>query len=88
MNPTTRVFAALTQALLGCICLLTQVTAAPRNVALPDYASRPGQMVDVGGYRLNLYCMGRGAPTVMLLSGGGWGAVAWVELPQIGRAHV
>jgi pimeloyl-ACP methyl ester carboxylesterase len=43
-------------------------------------------MVDVGGYRLNLYCMGQGAPTVVLLSGGGWGAVAWAELqPRLAK---
>jgi pimeloyl-ACP methyl ester carboxylesterase len=26
----------------------------------------PGQMVDVGGYRLHIYCMGAGSPTVIL----------------------
>lgn len=29
----------------------------------------PGQLVDVGGYKLHLYCMGEGAPTVILESG-------------------
>jgi pimeloyl-ACP methyl ester carboxylesterase len=86
MNHTTRVFGILTQGLLGGILMFTEVAAAPRNVTLPNYASRPGQMVDVGGYRLNLYCMGRGTPTVVLLSGGGWGAVAWAELqPRIAK---
>jgi len=28
-----------------------------------------GQMVDVGGYSLNIYCTGVGAPTVILESG-------------------
>lgn len=26
----------------------------------------PGQLIDVGGYRLHLYCMGEGSPTVIL----------------------
>ncbi|HEX4241290.1 MAG TPA: alpha/beta hydrolase [Steroidobacteraceae bacterium] len=50
--------------------------AQPRK-ELPAYALRPGQMIDVGGYRLNLYCFGSGRPTVVFLSGGAWGAVAW-----------
>jgi pimeloyl-ACP methyl ester carboxylesterase len=31
----------------------------------------PGQLVDVGGYRLHIYCQGEGSPTVVLLSGSG-----------------
>ena len=29
----------------------------------------PGQLVDVGGYRLHIHCVGEGSPTVILLSG-------------------
>ena len=28
--------------------------------------AQPGQLVDVGGFRLNLYCRGSGSPTVVL----------------------
>jgi pimeloyl-ACP methyl ester carboxylesterase len=40
----------------------------------------PGQLVDVGGYRLHLHCVGQGSPTVVLDAGLGsfsldWGAV-------------
>jgi len=31
----------------------------------------PGQMVDVGGYRLHIYCVGSGSPTVVIDAG--WG---------------
>lgn len=38
----------------------------------------PGQLVDVGGYRLHLYCTGEGSPTVVLEAGsGGKGVIAW-----------
>lgn len=38
----------------------------------------PGQLVDVGGYRLHLYCIGTGSPTVVLEAGsGGKGVIAW-----------
>ena len=31
----------------------------------------PGQLIDVGGHRLHLYCTGSGSPTVVLEPGGG-----------------
>jgi alpha/beta hydrolase family protein len=36
--------------------------------------------VNVGGHRLAISCRGRGRPTVILESGAGWGASAWVLL--------
>lgn len=46
----------------------------------------PGQMVDVGGYRLHIHCTGSGSPTVVIESGwgdssAGWG---WVQ-PEVAR---
>jgi pimeloyl-ACP methyl ester carboxylesterase len=37
----------------------------------------PGQLVDVGGYRLHLYCAGSGTPTVVLESGLGETGAYW-----------
>ena len=38
----------------------------------------PGQLVNVGGYRLHLYCIGEGSPTLVLEAGsGGKGVIAW-----------
>lgn len=78
------------KALLRQLCLAAALLAAPaahaqamRDVRIPDFALTPGQMVDVGGYRLNLYCMGRGTPTVILEAGGGWGAVAWAGVQPV-----
>jgi pimeloyl-ACP methyl ester carboxylesterase len=41
----------------------------------------PGQMVDVGGYRLHIHCTGTGSPTVVIDAGwGGWSANwSWVQ---------
>jgi pimeloyl-ACP methyl ester carboxylesterase len=39
--------------------------------------SAPGQLVDVGGHRLHLHCVGSGTPTIMLESGLGEGAAYW-----------
>src|SRR5256885_8826392 len=46
--------------------------------------ARPGQFVDAGGFRLNLYCMGSGSPTVVFDSGWGDWAPAWSKVqPRI-----
>jgi pimeloyl-ACP methyl ester carboxylesterase len=37
----------------------------------------PGQMVDVGGYRLHINCTGKGSPTVVIESGWGDSSAAW-----------
>ncbi len=37
----------------------------------------PGQMVDVGGYRLHIYCTGTGSPTVVIEAGLGDWSTAW-----------
>jgi pimeloyl-ACP methyl ester carboxylesterase len=44
---------------------------------IPDWAFKPGMLIDVGGHRMNMYCMGQGSPTVVLSAGGGWGAIAF-----------
>jgi pimeloyl-ACP methyl ester carboxylesterase len=41
-----------------------------------------GQMVDVGGYRLHLYCTGQGNPTVVLESGLASPALQWALVQQ------
>jgi pimeloyl-ACP methyl ester carboxylesterase len=37
----------------------------------------PGRLVDVGGRRLHIDCMGSGSPTVILVAGGGAYAIDW-----------
>jgi pimeloyl-ACP methyl ester carboxylesterase len=46
----------------------------------------PGQMVDVGGYDLHLYCMGEGPQTVVLEAGLGGGVLDWsLVQPEIAK---
>jgi pimeloyl-ACP methyl ester carboxylesterase len=48
--------------------------------------ARPGQLVDAGGFRLNLYCMGSGSPAVVFDSGWGDWAPAWSKVqPEIAK---
>jgi pimeloyl-ACP methyl ester carboxylesterase len=37
----------------------------------------PGQMVDVGGYRLHIHCTGNGSPTVVIEAGWGDSSASW-----------
>jgi pimeloyl-ACP methyl ester carboxylesterase len=48
--------------------------------------TQPGQLVDVGGFRLNLYCMGSGSPAVVFDSGYEDWAPAWSTVqPKIAK---
>lgn len=63
------------------IAVVGVVGAVYQNVsAVPDRKlyPPPGQLVDVGGYRLHLHCIGEGSPIVVLEAGsGGKGVIAW-----------
>jgi hypothetical protein len=49
-------------------------------------APPPGRFIDVGGYRLHLWCMGAGAPTVILESGLGGTSAGWGFVqPEVAR---
>ncbi len=48
--------------------------------------SAPGQLVDVGGYRIHIYCVGGGSPTVVLDSGLSDSSLSWYRVqPEIAR---
>lgn len=55
---------------LGC-----SPTVAQRS--LSQAPSPPGQLVDIGGYRLHLNCTGRGTPTIVLIPGAGDYSFDW-----------
>jgi len=46
----------------------------------------PGRLVDVGSYRLHLYCVGEGTPTVVMDAGLGGGALDWSTVqPEVSK---
>ena len=69
MRRVTQPVAVLALA-LGCSPTISQrhLTQAP---------SPTGQLVDIGGYRLHLYCVGRGTPTIVLIPGAGDYSFDW-----------
>jgi pimeloyl-ACP methyl ester carboxylesterase len=60
-----------------------------QNVLLArDRRANPmsGQLIDIGGYRMHIYCAGRGAPPVILDSGLGDSYMAWHNVqPEIAK---
>lgn len=62
----------LLPAVLGMVILPTLLTWSAGSLAKSNLGKRypaPGQMVDVGGYKMHLYCVGQGSPTVILAAG-------------------
>jgi pimeloyl-ACP methyl ester carboxylesterase len=48
----------------------------------------PGRLIDVGGYRLHLHCIGEGSPTVVLISGHGGFTPEWsLVQPELARSN-
>jgi pimeloyl-ACP methyl ester carboxylesterase len=92
----TRTFAARSLlAILGCAALVAicevalaqpnPAPAVPGDARVLPYA-KPGQLVDIGGRRINLYCMGAGAPTVVLMAGiASWSPVWYKTQPVIAQ---
>src|SRR5690606_17910094 len=54
------------------LLLLTLLGIAAAQAELP---SAPGDLVDVGGHSLHIYCQGEGSPTVVLEAGLGDGSI-------------
>jgi pimeloyl-ACP methyl ester carboxylesterase len=81
-----------TRVLVG-LCSLIVVTALT-GAAYQSVATRrdlavtppPGQLVDIGGYKLHLWCTGNGAPAVILDTGLGGSSAGWyVVQPNVAR---
>jgi pimeloyl-ACP methyl ester carboxylesterase len=73
----------LKRILLGLLALLIGLAglgAGYEAIASAGDATRypaPGQLVDVGGYRMHIHCIGAGTPTVVLNSGAGGFSAEW-----------
>jgi pimeloyl-ACP methyl ester carboxylesterase len=77
-------------ALVGLIAVLALAGASYEAIAAAGDARRypaPGQLVDVGGYRLHIQCVGTGSPTVVLDAGLGGSSLDWnLVQPELGRS--
>ena len=75
--------------LLALIVLLAASGATYEAIMRAGDAKRyppPGQLVDVGGHRLHLHCVGQGSPTVVLDAGLGAFSLDWgASSPRLPR---
>jgi pimeloyl-ACP methyl ester carboxylesterase len=57
-----------------------------RSAQLKTEHPAPGRMIDVGGYQLRIYCIGKGNPTVIMEAGLGNPGLAWsLVQPEIAK---
>lgn len=71
---------------LASACLLCAVHGRAAGAPGDDLYTRPGQLVEADGTRLNLYCTGSGSPAVVFDSGWeDWAPVWTIVQPQVAR---
>ena len=72
--------------LLALLIALAGIGASYEAIMAAGDATRyppPGQLVDVGGYRLHLNCVGQGSPTVIMEAGGGGNILHWMLVQPV-----
>jgi len=67
--------------------LCTAAGAYTVNHTRVDLDHPPGRLLDIGGYRLHIYCLGRGSPTVVLDSGIGGFSLEWLDIQTALSRH-
>jgi pimeloyl-ACP methyl ester carboxylesterase len=72
--------------LLAALSVLIGMDGIANAAPGDEVYARPGQLVAAGGTRLNLYCMGHGAPAVVFDSGwGDWAPVWTIVQPEVAK---
>jgi pimeloyl-ACP methyl ester carboxylesterase len=61
--------------------------ACTQEKASPESYPPPGRLIDIGRRKLQLYCTGKGTPTVILMAGGGAFSIDWALVqPQLAES--
>ena len=87
MRMTSEIAAAFLLLCIGGIACAqpTSVPVIAEDTRMLPYV-KPGELVDVGGRRINLYCAGAGGPTVVLMAGlSSWSLVWYKTQPEIAK---
>lgn len=61
---------------------VAQTPATREDARLLPYI-KPGQLIDIGGRRINLYCTGAGGPTVVLMAGFSSWSPVWYKVQPV-----
>ncbi len=79
--------AGIVVALLLCLVGLIWIRGSRAQAELRAEYPPPGEMVDIGGYRLHIYCQGSGSPTVILDAGLGDFSPIWdLVQPEVAQS--
>jgi pimeloyl-ACP methyl ester carboxylesterase len=84
-RPLARRLARVLGGLLAVVGLLLALGAAHERISARRDAARfppPGVLVDIGGRRLHLRCLGEGAPTVLFEAGGTNGSTVYAGIQE------
>lgn len=83
MNPLIRflrsVLVPAASMVAACLAVSAQLMASP---ATPK-SSIPGRLVDIGGHRLHIYCVGEGVPSIIFDSGVGGFSLEWSRVQNV-----
>jgi pimeloyl-ACP methyl ester carboxylesterase len=72
--------------LVGCLVFSSGYHTLASSSDLKRYPA-PGELIDVGGHRLHIYCIGEGEPTVVMEAGmSGWSTDWTLVQPEITKA--
>jgi pimeloyl-ACP methyl ester carboxylesterase len=84
--PLAPLIFAVIAVLISTVAVSGQQVASSGSAPADILYAQPGQLVLVDGFRLNLYCLGSGSPTVVFDSGWGDWAPAWSKVqPEIAK---
>jgi pimeloyl-ACP methyl ester carboxylesterase len=89
-NMKTKLFRIISIFMLVVLVLVlgTAVAGAVAKSNLAKQNPAPGRLVDVGGYRLHLNCVGEGSPTIILEAGQGDYSLFWAYVqPEIAKTN-
>ena len=71
---------------ISILALVTLTAGAIAKTNLAKGHPAPGQLVDVGGYKLHIHCTGQGSPTVILESGWVESSATWLFIqPEVAK---
>jgi pimeloyl-ACP methyl ester carboxylesterase len=91
MTEMYKITSSITLTVASALLLLADNVSVAQPKATSDVAEdqrllayvEPGQLVDIGGRRINLYCIGSGTPTVVLMAGSSSWSPVWYKTQPV-----
>jgi pimeloyl-ACP methyl ester carboxylesterase len=81
-------FGSIVMLVILVLALVMLIAGAIAKSNLVEKYPAPGQLVDVGGYKLHIFCTGQGSPTVILESGQSDYSLIWAYVqPEVAKTN-